>query len=329
MVLSVQSARLPARAALEAGVGAALGGRVRIIAREPSEWVSTYPAEVVTCQLPEGSLLRLLCKYSGGRPKAADHRSGVAYEAAVYRQVLHPLGVSVPKYLGSYRDPSTGWTTLLLEQMDEAYPVEMAQDRMCEAAAWLGRFHAAAAARLRMRRGLDGASPFAPAVFRGRRYDLKYYQQWAHRTIRCTAPLSRQYPWVAPLCRRVREPFEVLLCRPQTVVHGEFTVSNVLVCGNSICPVDWESAAIGPGEIDLLSLIEGWPQETMQQCVSAYRAARWPQSEAPANFDRALDAAYIHLLLRGLGGDPKYTTAERTRWRFDELWLAGKRWRLI
>lgn len=329
MVFSDQSARLPARAALEAGVGAALGGRVRIIAREPSEWVSTYPAEVLTCRAPDGLQVRVLCKYSGGRPKTADHRSGVAYEAAVYRQVLYPLRVSAPRYLGTYRDPSTGWTALLLEQMDEAYPVEMAQDRMCEAAAWLGRFHAAAAARLRTRRGFDPASPCSPAVFRGRRYDLKYYEQWAHRTIRFTAPLSRQYPWVAPLCRRVREPFEVLLSRPQTVVHGEFTVSNVLVCGNSICPVDWESAAIGPGEIDLLSLIEGWPPETMQQCVSAYCAARWLKSSGPADFDHVLDAAYVHLLLRGLGGDPQYTTADRTRWRFDELWLAGKRWRLI
>ena len=310
-------------------MAAALGGRVRIVARQPSEWVSTYPAEVLTCLTPNGSQLRVLCKYSGGRPKAADHRQGVAYEAAVYRQVLHPLRLTAPRYLGTYRDSSSGWTALLLEQMDEAYPVEMAQDRMYEAAAWLGRFHAAAAARLRMRRGSDGASPFAPAVLRGRRYDLKYYEQWAHRTIRFTAPLSHQYPWVAPLCRRIREPFDVLLSRPHTVVHGEFTVSNVLVCDNSICPVDWESAAIGAGEIDLLSLIEGWPQETMQQCISAYRAARWPKRGGPADFDRVLDAAYIHLLLRGLGGDPNYTIADRTRWRFDELWLAGKRWRLI
>lgn len=324
MTVQDMPTQLPDDAALAGGIHAALCGsgeagcRGIIVGRAANEWISTYPAEVVTYRLEDGSLLRLLCKYSGGRPNDTDHRGGVAYEAEVYRQVLVPLQVSTPRFLGTYSDPRSGWTWLLLEHLEDAFPLEFAQERMHRAAAWLGRFHAKAEAHLLAR---------SPAFLR--RYDVKYYEQWACRAARCARPVAHRYQWMEELCGKVREPFELLASRPPTFVHGEFTVHNVLLDGKRIRPVDWESAAAGPGEIDLFSLIEGWPEETILECIDAYCHSRWPDTGAPPDFDRALDAAYVHLLLRGLGGDPNYTTAECTRWRFDELLLAGKRWGLL
>ena len=322
MTVEPDLAHFPDNAALAAGLAAALRAvgescTVEVLTREPSEWVSTYPAEVITCRTKSGRRLRLLCKYSGGRPIGTDHRGGVAHEAEVYRQLLHPIKASVPRFYGTYRDPQMQWTWLLLEMREKTYPLDMDQYRMPQAAAWLGRFHAAAEAQL-----CGSALPFL------RRYDMEYYREWARRAAEFAAPASDQYPWMADLCRSVREPFELLLSRPLTVVHGEFTVFNVLVDGETIRPVDWESAAAGPGEIDLCTLVEGWPEKMMRQCINAYRLARWPRG-GEGDLDRALDAAYVHLLLRGIGGDPDYTTTERTGWRFDELLLAGRRWGLL
>jgi hypothetical protein len=323
MTLQAPEIQLPDDAALAAALADALegspgSGDFQLLDRQPSEWISTYPAEVITCRTAAGHTLRLLCKYSGGRPVNADHRGGVAYEAQVYRHVLHPLNASSPRFFGSHVDRRTGWNWLFLELLEESYPLDFGQHRMHQAAAWLGQFHAAAHAKLQA----------DPMQFL-RRYDLDYYRHWTTRTAQFAAPLADRYPWLAELCDRIRQPFELLLSRPQTVVHGEFTVHNVLLHERTIRPVDWESAAVGPGEIDLLSLIEGWPDETMRECIGVYQQARWPRGDAGDDFDRALDAAYVHLLLRGLGGDPKYTTTERTCWRFDELLLAGRRWGLV
>ena len=319
MALETLATGLPDDLTLAAGLTAALSrarGELELLSRESSEWVSTYPAEMITCRANDEEL-RLLCKYSGERPVGTDHRGGVAYEAEVYRQLLHPLEASTPRFFGTYEDPTTGWTWLLLEQMEDAYPLDMGQHRMAQAAEWLGRFHAVAETKLQ-----EHESEFL------RRYDMEYYRQWAHRAAAFAQPMTDKYPWMPDLCHRVREPFELLLARPQTVIHGEFTVFNVLIDRKVIRPVDWESAAAAPGEIDLYTLIEGWPQETMRECIDAYRQARWPEG-GEGDLDRALDAAYIHLLLRGIGGDPNYTTTERTRWRFDELMLAGQRWGLL
>jgi hypothetical protein len=50
-------------------------GRVTILERQPNLPASSFPAEIVTCRLEDGSELRLVCKYSAGRShNASGHR---------------------------------------------------------------------------------------------------------------------------------------------------------------------------------------------------------------------------------------------------------------
>src|SRR6266851_3259254 len=88
---------LPDAPTLTARLTAALGGNgagaVAILKRKRPRYMSTFPNEIVTCQLRNGSKRRLFCKYEGGQAhNAFGHRGGLAYEAEVYRHVLHPLG---------------------------------------------------------------------------------------------------------------------------------------------------------------------------------------------------------------------------------------------
>jgi thiamine kinase-like enzyme len=102
----------------------------------------------------------------------------------------------------------------------------------------------------------------------------------------------------------------------------------VLVRGGQVYPVDWESAAIAAGEIDLASLTEKWPADIVRQLERDYQQARWPAG-APASFAQTLAAARLYLHLRWLGDRPSWTSGERESWRFDHLRSAGEQLGLI
>ena len=183
------------------------------------------------------------------------------------------------------------------------------------AARWIGRFHAAQAKR---------AGTAALAFLH--RYDAEYYRGWVRRTAEFARPLPGPRPWLGPLCERADELFAPLLESPTTVIHGELYSKNVLLHNQRVYPVDWESAALGPGEIDLAALTEGtgWAPSTVRQFQRAYQQARWPDG-APANFEKRLEAAHLYLHFRWLGERPDWAVREKSLWRYDELRAAAQR----
>jgi hypothetical protein len=95
-----------------------------------------------------------------------------------------------------------------------------------------------------------------------------------------------------------------------------------------VYPIDWESAAVAAGEIDLASLTEGWPAGYARQYERAYRKARWPNG-APADFERRLAAARLYLAFRWLANKPDRPPAADDLWYFRQLRSAGRRLGLI
>jgi thiamine kinase-like enzyme len=83
---------------------------------------------------------------------------------------------------------------------------------------------------------------------------------------------------IAWLLDRCQAAARVAASLPPTVIHGEFYASNVLVeeqaCVVRICPLDWETAGLGPALIDVAALISGsWPEENKEQLAAAYFTA--------------------------------------------------------
>src|ERR1043165_8330290 len=108
--------QLPDLPALTAGLSSVMGGAVTVLNRDEHEYESTYPSEVVTCRCPDGIERKVLCKYSAQRDhQSYGHRGGIRYEAQVYRRVLAPVTLSAPRCYGTYDDPASGWTWLILE----------------------------------------------------------------------------------------------------------------------------------------------------------------------------------------------------------------------
>lgn len=318
--VSQDALELPTLPELVSGLRQALAGTgaaCDVIDRQPLEHASTFASEILTCMI-NGRPVRILGKYGGMVAGHADHgsRGCVPYEAKVYQALLPALGVTAPRCLAAWAHPATGHGWLFLEYLEGSQQVQKLpeDDGMGAAAQWAGRFHAA------------GAMGTAPAWVI--RYDEAFYRGWVDRTLAHAGEWRRQLPWLEPLCRRAMESLRVLLDEP-TLIHGEFYPRNVLAQGGIIYPVDWESAAIGAGEIDLAALTEGWPDETVRACRARYCRARWPQGAPAEAFERRFAAARLYNAFRWLGARPEWAAYPRARGRFDELRAAGQRTGLV
>jgi hypothetical protein len=317
---------LPNLESLTAGLARALAdgetghSPLTILERRPQLPAMTFPSERVICRLGDGKQLKLLCKYEAGcAHNAHGHRGGIAYEAEVYRRVLGPIGFTTPGFYGVDTESDDGaW--LILEYLDGCVllrdvhldtttgpePTEMGL-----AARWIGRFHAVNEARL------DD-----PALSFLKRYDTAYYRGWARRT----TEFAPQLPWLAKLCERADDLFAPLLRPPQTVIHGELYGNNILLRERTVHPVDWESAAIAPGEIDFAALTDGpWAADLVEQSEREYQTARWPVG-LPSDFAARCDAARLYLHFRSLGelGERPDKASHPRRalvraWRFEQL----------
>lgn len=305
--------QLPSLATLTRGLDAVLrdnsGRPVTVVDREVNMSWSRSASEIVTCNVPSRGEFRVLCKYElGGDQGPDEHRGGLWYEAEVYRSVLSAVPLSVPAFYGAYADPRTGLRWIMMEFLEDAVRLHKVADdgALGSAARWAGHFHAAHEAQ-------------SPVLRFLRVYDEQYYRRWALRTSLFAKDMDNRYSWLTELCNRSDEWIAPLIAAPLTVVHGEYYPDNILVGPDGACPLDWESAAVAPGEVDLACLTGGaWLPHVVSDCEATYCSTRWP-SGTPAHFATTLSAARVYLHLRWLGDRHDQITSPRLSWRFEQL----------
>jgi hypothetical protein len=288
--------QFPSLPALTSGLNSLLNsngtryGDVTVIEREQME-EGSFPKELVTCRVEDGRCLQLFCKYTAGYSHSSHgHRGGVPYEAQVYHHVLRPLRVSTPSFHGMHRGADQHDVWFVLEYIPNALRLNQPEDpdmAMVVAASWLGRFHAQVAKRM--------PSPSVVCT-----YDAEYYRGWSRRTVEYARDSGLDLSWLRPLCAKYDEIAPQILSTETTVIHGEFYPRNILVRDYQIFPVDWESAAIAAGEIDLVTMTDCWDDELTARCATAYQIARWPQG-VDAKFCQRLTWARVYLQFRWLG----------------------------
>jgi len=168
-------------------------------------------------------------------------------------------------------------------------------------------------------------------------YNQRFYGLWMERALdfaRRRGPWSSQdqrgIDWLAGRYDRVIERLATL---PATLIHGEFYASNILIqetAGNlRVCPVDWEMAAVGPGQIDLAALTAGaWSDAEKETIALAYHAALPANNARPApkEFLVALDLCHLHLAVQWLGWSPDWKPPREHAqdWLREALRLADK-----
>ena len=283
------------------------------VQREENEYSRSYASEIVVCRFSDGSKRRVFLKYMTKLDEGhRDHgmRGGLAYEAFIYARLLRDL--IRPEFFGLHT-AHDGSFWLVLECPDNTVPLDIAEDdtAIFKSAAWLGKFHAAQERRVAVE---------LPTEVRA--YDGEFFRGWAQRTNEYAGQWHRREPWLSGLCANFDDVIEVLLAAPTTLVHGEYYPHNILFRDGEIFTVDWESAALGAGEIDLVALTEGWPEDMETECWRIYRDARWPAG-APELFERRIVAARVYMHLRWMGEHPGWTELEDgAQWQLAEL----KRW---
>jgi len=291
MTTSVFPAHLPTDDELSTALRRLLpASGATVTARRPNAYTSSSRSEVVTVRTDDGDHLDFLVKYDRGSPDPLPScRHGIDYCARVYEAVVAAAPLQHLLTLGTIRIGAGSLPALVLEHLDGAFRVGEAPEvsGILSAAEWCGCFH-------------RWAEPRRDAVELAflARYDADYYRAWADAALRRAAEAAALSPWLLEVCAAYRDLAGVLAAAPATIIHGEMSPQNVLWLDGEIYPIDWESAAIGPGEIDLAALLFGWPEETVGRCIDAYWEAR--QAPRPAEFPARWTAATLYTALRWL-----------------------------
>ncbi|KAB2661273.1 MAG: aminoglycoside phosphotransferase family protein [Verrucomicrobia bacterium] len=171
------------------------------------------------------------------------------------------------------------------------------------AARWLGGMHAAF--------GLGPGFRDDSGMSHLPRHDARFFATWA---IRAAEFVRLRFGTGSPRTRRRFErivaDYDAVVRRlvrmPVTLVHGEFYPSNILLRPDgSICPVDWELAAIGPGLLDVAALVSGeWTAAQRARMANAYRRALESAGRTPGPVDAMsadIDCCRLHLAMQWLG----------------------------
>lgn len=308
---------LPDLESLEHGLAIALrvpsesAPGVQVVERRPNVHASSLPSEFITCRLPDGRQLDMFCKYTGESfDTRHGHRQLPGFEGDVYQKLINPLSFSAPCCYGVSPGINSQGTWLFIESISDSARVTEFEDQhsaMGRAAGEIASLH----------RYFERADVRDDIGFL-RSYSREYYLGWIRRTAEFGSIFREHMPWLDELCKRCEDMMEPLLDAPQTVIHGEFYPHNVLCRDSDVYLIDWQSTAIGPGEIDLASLTEKWPNDIVEVCRSAYVNARWPDG-APSEFELTLAAARLYLVFRWLGDRPEWTMKPRSKWGFEQL----------
>ena len=278
------------------------GGEIRIVGRTANVEAGGHSSEILSI-LVNGSAISAFHKYGASiAGRAHGQRGGLAREVLVYERLLAALPQSHAGFFGSYQGDGSDASSLLIEHIDGAIEL-CSHEALKHAARWIAEFHQ------RMEAAEPSATSFLP------RYDIEYFLGWYSRASSFTDASDGDRSWLEAVLERFRDSIPRLVEGSPTVIHGEYYPNNILARNTSVYPVDWESTAIGPGEIDLATLCEGWPRSIAEDAWAEYAAVRW-QGDPPTDWEARLEAAHLYVAARWLGeradmlhkAIPKYRT---------------------
>ncbi len=315
------------RGPLEHALSEYFGSHVAItqIQRRSSICQSSYALEELDLVLDGGAPLHLLFKNLSPQALLAPARNArpaflqdPRREIEVYRHILARTDLGTAACYGTVLNQESERYWLFLEKVAglELYQVgDLATWQ--EVARWLAAFHSR----------FGEASTYSLGSANLLNYDARFYELWmerAHALDPTLGPLSQAYTRVVEYLQRL----------PRTLIHGEFYASNVLVAQSSgglrVCPVDWETTAIGPALMDLAALTAGkWSEEARTTIAMAYWHAHGDSARffaTPEVFLEALDYCRLHQAVQWMGWSTDWEppVEQAQDWRGAALALAKK-----
>lgn len=263
---------------------------ISTLERRPSEYSSSFRLAELDVTLSDGTTLALMLKDLSratmldgarrARPSFLDHPER---EIATYQRMLARWPMGTATFYGASVDVDAGRFWLFLERVPGLQLRHVGDFGVWEQAArWLAHMHSRFAQGVGELLDGDGAHLLVPRGDHYRRWWLRA-EELLCQSLRKSSPAERRR--ARRLFRSCDGVVERILALPVTLIHGEFYGSNVIVDQTGptlrVCPLDWETAAIAPGLLDLAGLVAGsWTDDQRRALVLAYRSALSP---APAD----------------------------------------------
>jgi len=330
---------------------------VRKLKRDQSRYCSSYFIENLKAELSDGQARRPVFKDTSPASAVAfqhHNRPGLVYcprrEIEAYQLILNP-DLGPPICYGAVVSGELQRYWLFLERVDGVPLWQMGKiDRWQEAARWLAQLHT--------RFDLSAAAGVVGQCQHLVQYDEGYFRAWLERAERFVAQRADP-PGLAEAKRFERLigayhlVIKELIALPKCLVHGEFYPSNVLVrrrpprqkggdapawrerAGTDakrerpdICAIDWETAGIGPGLIDVAAMTSGkWSEDAKHLIVTAY----WEelgQNRRPAlpELMRGIELCQLQLAIQWLGWAESWSPPKQNEqdWLKEALRLAER-----
>jgi thiamine kinase-like enzyme len=337
--LSTDVSTSEVHAELERALSEHFGTQRRIVSleRRPCPYRTSFSLEELDAVLDDGTSLQLMFKdlseaalTDGARDVKPSFLYDPLREIEAYRAILAPAELGTPTYYGAAIEHERGRYWLFLENVPGIVLWQIGElTAWKDAARWLAAMHARFADVIEWRSRSEHLL----------HYDADFYRLWLQRAqafsrqSEAAPPIAfrRGVDWLATRYEQVVERLEAL---PVTFIHGEFYASNVLVQEDldtrRVCPIDWESAAVGPGLIDLAALTGGtWDDEERSALALAYHTTLTQlggSPPAPDDFLAALDCCRLYLALQWLGWSEGWSPPEEHRqdWLAEALRLAER-----
>jgi aminoglycoside phosphotransferase (APT) family kinase protein len=290
-------------AELAAALERALPPPVRILARRPSPYASSFPLAELDVEAGDGARLTVVWKdltpsaLMAGARRARDGATGwagtdSARELRAYA-LLDDAGLGTPRLVAALHEPERTW--LFLEAVRGARLEHVGDPAAWDAAArWLARAHAELATRAT-------AATWPPP--------------WAFpdpMTLLARAAERGDPPQRLRRIEALADPLKLAAARaaagPPAVIHGELYAANVLIADDGrVCALDWETIARGPALLDLAALTAGAWDDPAERLAEAYRQALSdppPAAQLHAELDAARLLTAAHWLAAPSGWDP-------------------------
>jgi Phosphotransferase enzyme family len=252
--------------------------RLSQLERKLYDYHSSFAIEELVAYCDDESPLNLIFKNlspHGLLEHARQTRPQFAYnpsrEIMVYRHVLDEEFDTATCY-GALVDADRQRHWLLLEKVAGQELYKIGDFTLwCDVARWLAQMHGRSA-------NVATQHPNDTYLLR---YDEAFWNAWIDRAERfigqgrITSRRNMTPPQMKWLVNQSREAAQQICNLPVTILHGEFYPSNILIQQRDdrtrICPIDWETAAVGCGLLDLAALIAGnWTEQQKQQLAMAY-----------------------------------------------------------
>jgi len=304
-------------AALEPGLSKHLGRQcvIRRLEHRLSDYRSSFFLEELDVRLDDDTSLTLIFKNLNSDAlsnEARLARPNVPYdplrEIHIYREVLSQYQLGTPIYFAAITDSPRERYWLFLEKVPGVELYQIGDFALWQQVAqWLARFHL-----------LGPKLRLLASEARLLHWNRKHYWRSLERARACVHernPNDTALVDMERIARVYERVVEQLTSYPPTLIHGEFYASNVLVAESSrgvrVCPIDWETAGIGPGLLDLAALVAGrWTDEQREGLATAYWESlpkSWPVAQGFCSFQRTLMCARLALAVQLLGRTREWT----------------------